>query len=124
MSCGDYVFRQLETKLSQHLGRIEGSLEDMRRRKAKLEEELRNLTSFVAGGTDGQWLRQGITEREAEISALTAQILGGGKNSVHSQIRDLRKRVAADLGICAHSSQPATTRRRCAWSSRSMSKKS
>ena len=95
----DYVFRQLETKLSQHLGRIEGSLEDMRRRKSKLEEELRNLTSFVAGGgTDSPSLRQGITEREAEISALTAQTLGRGKNSVHIQIRDLRKRVAADLG--------------------------
>ncbi len=95
----DYVFRQLETKLSQHLGRIEGSLEDMRRRKAKLEEELRNLTSFVAGGgTDSPSLRKGITEREAEISALTAQTLGRGKNSARTQIRDLRKRVAADLG--------------------------
>jgi site-specific DNA recombinase len=95
----DYVFEQLETKLSQHLARVEGNLEDMRRRKAKLEEELRNLTSFVAsGGTDSPTLRQGITEREAEISALTAKTLGRGKNSVHGQIRDLRKRVTADLG--------------------------
>jgi hypothetical protein len=94
----DYVFGQLETKLSQHLGRIEGNLEDMRHRKAKLETELRNLTSVVAGGMDSPSLRQGITEREAEIAALTAKTLGRGKNSVHTQIRDLRKRVAADLG--------------------------
>ncbi len=94
----DYVFQQLETKLSQHLGRIADNLEDMRRRKAKLETELRNLTSAVASGMDSPSLRQGITEREAEISSLTAQTLGHGKNSVHSQIRDLRKRVAADLG--------------------------
>jgi site-specific DNA recombinase len=94
----DYVFEQLETKLSQHLARVEGNLEDMRRRKAKLEAELRNLTSVVAGGMDSPSLRQGITEREAEISALTAKTLGHGKNSVHTQIRDLRKRVTADLG--------------------------
>lgn len=94
----DYVFEQLETKLSQHLARVEGNLEDMRRRKAKLEAELRNLTSVVAGGMDSPSLRQGITEREAEISALTAKTLGRGKNSVHTQIRDLRKRVTSDLG--------------------------
>ena len=94
----DYVLQQLETKLSRHLGHIEGSLEDMRRRKAKLETELRNLTTVVAGGMDSPSLRQGITEREAEISTLTAKTLGRGKNSVHTQIRNLRKRVAADLG--------------------------
>jgi hypothetical protein len=45
-----------------------GNLEEMRRRKAKLEAELRNLTSVVAGGMDSPSLRQGIIEREAEIS--------------------------------------------------------
>jgi hypothetical protein len=90
--------QQLETKLSQHLARVEGNLEDMRRRKAKLETELRNLTGVIAGGMDSPSLRQGITEREAEISALTAKTLGRGKNSVHTLIRDLRKRVVADLG--------------------------
>ncbi len=94
----DYVFQQLEARLSQHLARVGGNLEDMGRRRAKLETELRNLTSVVAGGMDSPSLRQGITEREAEISALTAKTLGRGKNSVQTQIRDLRKRVAADLG--------------------------
>jgi hypothetical protein len=93
----DYAFKQLEMRLSQHLARVEVNLEDMRR-KAKFEAELRNLTSFVAGGMDSPSLRQGITERQAEISALTVNALGRGKNSVHIQIRDLRKRVAADLG--------------------------
>jgi hypothetical protein len=73
----DYVFKQLETKLSQHLARVEGNLEDTGRRNAKLETELRNLTNVVAGGMDSSALRQGITEREAEISALTPQKLLG-----------------------------------------------
>jgi hypothetical protein len=94
----DYVFKQLETKLSQHLARVEGNLEDMRRRNAKLETELRNLTNVVAGEMDSSALRQGITEREAEISALTSKTLGRGKNSVHTQIRNLRKPVTVDLG--------------------------
>jgi hypothetical protein len=70
----------------------------MRRRKEKLEGELRNLTRMAADGMDSPSLRQGITEREAEISALTAQTLGRGKNSVHTQVRDLRKFVMTDLG--------------------------
>ena len=94
----DYVLEQLELKLSQQFARIEGNLEDMRRRKSKLETELRNLTSVVADGMDSPSLRRGISEREAEISSLTAKTLDRGKNSVHTQIRDLRKRVAADLG--------------------------
>jgi site-specific DNA recombinase len=120
----DYVFRQLEAKLSQHLGRIEGSLEDMRRRKAKLEAELKNLTRAMADGIDSPSLRQGITEREAEISTLTAKALGRGKtaSTLKSEICGNAWRLTS--GICTHSSQPATTRRRCAWSSRSMSKKS
>jgi site-specific DNA recombinase len=94
----EYVLRQLEEKLLQHFAHVEGSLEDMRRRKAKLEAELRNLTRVVASGVDSPSLRQGITEREAEISALTAKAIGCGKNSVHSQIRNLRKFVEANLG--------------------------
>jgi hypothetical protein len=52
----------------------------------------------IAGGMDSPSLRQGITEREAEVSSLTARGLGCGKNSVHSQIRTLRKFVEANLG--------------------------
>lgn len=70
----------------------------MRRRKAKLEEELRKLTDVVAGGgMDSPSLRPGITEREAEISALTAKTLGRGKDSIHTQIRNLRKFVQTNL---------------------------
>jgi site-specific DNA recombinase len=94
----EYVFEQLELKLSRHLSRIDGNLEEMRRRKEKLEGELRNLTRMAADGMDSPSLRQGITEREAEISALTAQTLGRGKNSVHTQVRDLRKFVMTNLG--------------------------
>ena len=38
-----------------------------------------------------------VTEREAEISGLTAKTLGRGKGSVHAQIRDLRRFVESNL---------------------------
>ena len=93
----DYVFERLEVELSKYLSRIDGDLEIMRQRKTKLEAELKNLARVIADGMDSPALRQAITEREAEISALTAKTLGRGKGSVHSQIRDLRKFVATNL---------------------------
>jgi site-specific DNA recombinase len=94
----DYVFQKLELELSGHFSRIDGTLETMRQRKAKLETELRNLTSMAADGMDSPSLRKGITEREAEISALTSQTLGRGKNSVRTQVHDMRKFVLGNLG--------------------------
>jgi hypothetical protein len=92
---GDY---SLEIELSKHFSGIGDSLETMQRRKATLEAELENLSRVVAGGMDSPSLRQAITEGEAEIKTLTAKTLGRRKNSVHTQIRDLRKRVAEELG--------------------------
>jgi site-specific DNA recombinase len=93
----DYVFERLEVELSKHLNRIDGDLETMRQRKAKLDGEIRNLTRMAADGMDGPSLRQAITEREAEISRLTAKTLGRGKGTVHTQIRKLRKFVESNL---------------------------
>jgi site-specific DNA recombinase len=94
----DYVFHKLEIELSKHFSGISDNFENMRRRKATLEAELKNLSRVVAGGMDSRSLRQAITEREAEIEALAAKTLGRGMNSAHTRIRDLRKRVADELG--------------------------
>jgi hypothetical protein len=94
----DYVFQRLEVELAKQLSRIDSNLETMRRRKAQLEAELENLTRAVAGGLDSASIRKGIAERETEISALTARVLGRKKDSIHSQIRDLRKFVLAGVG--------------------------
>ena len=93
----EYVFEQLEHGISQHLSRVEGTLEDMRRRKAKLEAELENLTRTVADGLDSAAIRRAISEREAEVSALTSKTLSRGKNTVHTEVRNLRKFVLENL---------------------------
>jgi DNA invertase Pin-like site-specific DNA recombinase len=93
----NYVLQKLEVEISKSLSRVDGDLENMRRRKARLEAELQNLTRMVADGMDSPSLRQGITEREAEICALTARTLGRKRESVHTQIRNLRKFVMTNL---------------------------
>ncbi len=75
---------------------------ERRIRSDRLETQLlgklqQAVLSPEAIGMDGPSLRQAITERKAEISALTAKSLGRGKGSVHTQIRDLRKFVEVNL---------------------------
>jgi site-specific DNA recombinase len=94
----DYVPQRLEVELAKQLSRIDSNLENMQRRKAELEAELENLTRAVAGGFDSASIRKGIAEREAEISALTARLLGRKNDSIRTQIRDLRKIVIASAG--------------------------
>ena len=90
-----YCFRRLEVELSKHLGRIDTDLETMRQRKTKLAAEVENLAGMIADGMDSPSLRKAITEREAEISGLTAKTIGPGEGSVHTQIRDLRKLLSS-----------------------------
>jgi site-specific DNA recombinase len=93
----DYVLSKLESEIEKSLTDFASELDAMRRRKAVLESELANLTRVVASGIDSESLRGAITEREREIRALTAKTLGVGKNSVRSQVRDLRRFVTESL---------------------------
>ncbi len=72
---------------------MDGDFENMRRKKARLESELRNLTTAIADGLDSPTLRAGIVSREKEIVELTGKVLGNKKNSVHARIRNLRRLV-------------------------------
>jgi cell division protein FtsB len=86
------------SELSKQLSQLDSDLENTRRRKIELDAEIQNLTRAVADGMDSPSLRKAITEREAEISQLTAKTLGRGKDSVHSQVRNLRKFVQSAMG--------------------------
>jgi hypothetical protein len=77
---------------------LDKGLEDTRRRKIELEGEMRNLARAIADGMDSPSLRKAITERETEIAQLTSKTLGRGKDSVHSQVRNLRKFFQTSMG--------------------------
>jgi hypothetical protein len=92
-----YVVHKLEIELAKTLSRMDDDFENMRRKKARLETELQNLTAAIADGLDSPALRAGIVAREKEIAELTAKVLGNKKNSVHAQVRNLRKFVESSL---------------------------
>ncbi len=89
----DYCLERLEQEIERRFAAMGGEMEEMRRRKAVLEAQLKNLTRTIAEGMDSPAIRAAITEREAEISAITAKTLGTKKGSVQKQIVGLRKFV-------------------------------
>lgn len=110
-----YTLQRLEGEIEKQLAGLGGDMDHMRHRKLQLETELRNLTNEVARGGDSLSLRAAITEREKEVAALTAKVLGAKKDSVRNQVRNLRKFVKESLGdvrelIAGKYSNPAATR--------------
>jgi hypothetical protein len=110
----DHVIHKLEIELSKKLSRVDGDFENTRRKKARLENELRNLTTAIADGLDSPTLRAGIVAREKEIADLTAKVLGDKTGSVHARIRKLRKFVESSLAdvreLLATNGNPALVR--------------
>jgi hypothetical protein len=96
-AASDCVLSCLGLELSKRFGRIDGELENLRRKRALLEAELRNLVRMVASGIDSPSLRQRITEREAGIASSTANAVDTKNNSVHARVRSLRKFVESSL---------------------------
>lgn len=119
----DYVFERLEVELSKHVNRMDGDLETMRRREPKLEEELNNFARTIASGIDSPSLRQAITEREDEISAWTTKTLGAGRIASTRRFVTFGNSLRPISGVSASYFHTARTLFRCAWNSRSTSKK-
>jgi site-specific DNA recombinase len=95
----DYVLEKLEQEIAKRYAALDGEMDGMKKRKAVLETEIRNLSRAIAGGPgEVPSLRAAIVEREAEISALATKTLGRKKGSVHEQIVGLRKFVREGLG--------------------------
>jgi site-specific DNA recombinase len=94
----DYVLEKLEREIEKRFASLGGEMDDMRKRKALLESELRNLSRVVADGLDSASIRASITEREAELSKITVTTLGGKKGSVREHVAGLRRFVRDSLG--------------------------
>ena len=93
----DYVLDRVGHEIRKRFAALDGEMDSMRRRKAKLESELRNLGQAFATGFDSPTLRAEIAKREAELSSITQKTLGRNKDSVHAQVSGLRKFVEHNL---------------------------
>jgi len=93
-----YTLEKVEREVEKRLAAVSGEVDQMRRRKAVLETEIKNLSRAIASGPeDVQSLRAEIVEREREISAITAKTLGTKQASIHEQMVGLRKFVKESL---------------------------
>jgi site-specific DNA recombinase len=93
----DYVLDRVGHEIRKRFAALDGEMDSMRRRKEKLESELKNLSRTIADGLDSVSIRAAITEREAELSNITQKTLGRNKDSVHAQVSGLRKFVEHNL---------------------------
>ena len=93
----DYVLDRVEHEIGKRFAALDGEMDSMRRRKAKLESELKNLSRTIADGLDSVSIRAAITEREAELSSITQKTRGRNKDSVHAQVSGLLKFVEHNL---------------------------
>jgi hypothetical protein len=93
----DYVLDRVGHEINKRFAALNGEMDSMRRRKEKLESELRNLSRTIADGLDSVSIRAAITERESELSSITQKTLGRNKDSVHTQVSGLRKFVEHNL---------------------------
>ena len=93
----DYVLDRVGHEIRKRFAALDGEMDSMRRRKAKLESELRNLGQAFVTGLDSPTLRAEIAKREAELSSITQKTLGRNKDSVHAQVSGLRKFVEHNL---------------------------
>ncbi len=89
----DYVLEHVEQEILKRFSALGGEMEGMRKRKAVLESELKNLSRVIADGMDSPAIRAAIAERETELASITAKTLGTRKGSVRQQVAGLRRFV-------------------------------
>ena len=93
----DYVLDRVAKEIEKRFAALDGEMDSMRHRKAKLESELKNLSRTIADGMDSVSIRAAITEREAELSSIASKTLSRQTGSVHAQVSGLRKFVEHNL---------------------------
>jgi site-specific DNA recombinase len=93
-----YTLDRFDQALASVLESWRGELAQLEIRKAKLEEELKNLTAAIAGGTYSASIIEAITVRESEIRAIANRMLESRPESVKTRLIDVREFVLSRLG--------------------------
>lgn len=116
----DYVLGRLEEEIEKRFVALGGEMDAMRKRKAVLEFEIRNLSKAIASGPEEvPSLRAAIVEREKEIAGIVEKVAGRKKGSIQKQIVGLRKFVREGVSdirvlLAGKHSNPAVVRQELA----------
>ncbi len=93
----DYVLEKFESGLFKEMGEMSRELDQMQRRKAKIEAELANLVAALAAGQSSQTITRAIAERERELSAITGRAVSSTRDSIRARIGKMRVEARAKL---------------------------
>jgi len=98
-----YVMDRFEAELLRELEGICGDMERMRKRKADLDIQIRNLTDGLAMGIHSPAVMSEIAKREREVAEISDRLLSSQPQSVNSRIVRLREKAMKrmrDLRVC------------------------
>lgn len=87
----DYVLDRFQSELTKELQSIGGEMAGMRKRKAELDGEVRNLAEGLARGIHSPAIVTEIAKREREISEISDRLLSSDPDSIHSRVEKLRQ---------------------------------
>jgi site-specific DNA recombinase len=89
----EYTLQRFEETLTKQIVGLDSELEHMRRRKASLESQIRNLTDRVATGDPSPSIMAAIVDRERELSRVADRLLESSPDSLRIRLRGIRKFV-------------------------------
>jgi hypothetical protein len=92
-----YVLERFEAEIQKAFASMSDEIEEMRRRKAVLESEIRNLVTGLATGIKSTAVMGDIAMREREISEISHRLLSSKPDSIHSRIDKLRATAVARI---------------------------
>lgn len=93
----NYTLDRFESKLLDELKGIGDEMDAMRRRKAALEGEVRNLAGALAQGIHSPTIFGEIAVREQEISQIGERLLSSDPDSIRSRVKALRGKALARM---------------------------
>jgi site-specific DNA recombinase len=94
----EYAIEQFRKQLTGTLGAVSDDLAEMRQRKARLEAQIRRLVSALAESGHSKAILDELGRKEAELLAITDQLLSASPDSIESRIDEIRQFVTDRLG--------------------------
>jgi hypothetical protein len=89
----DLAIESFGRQLRSSLASVSNELTEMQSRKERLEREIRNFTHAIAENGHSKYILEEIVVREKEISRITDRLLSSIRNSIQSQIEEVRRLV-------------------------------
>ena len=93
----DYAVMEFQRQLEAALGSLSDDLVEMRRRKTRLEAEVRRLVAAVSESGHSKSLLEEIGRKEAELQSITDRLLSVTTQSIEARVGEIRGFVASGL---------------------------